>query len=92
MGANKFWARSRARREEENAMVAAAQALVGRLNAMDRCDRCGAQAWVRVLLRGRGELLFCAHHNRQYASALAKVAVEIHDETARLIRMAAAPC
>ncbi len=28
--------------------------------------------------------LFCAHHNRQHAEALAKVAVEIQDETARL--------
>jgi hypothetical protein len=35
------------------------------------------------------ELLFCAHHNRQYASALAKIAVEIHDETDRLARVAA---
>jgi hypothetical protein len=41
-----------------------------------------------VLLPGSGELLFCAHHNRQHADALAKVAVEIQDETARL---AAAP-
>jgi hypothetical protein len=39
---------------------------------------------VRVLLPGSGELLFCAHHNRQHADALAKVAVEIQDETARL--------
>jgi hypothetical protein len=30
------------------------------------------------------ELLFCAHHGRQHAEALAKVAVEIQDETGRL--------
>jgi len=35
------------------------------------------------------ELLFCAHHNRQYASALTKIAVEIRDETGRLGRVAA---
>jgi len=54
------------------------------LNAMDVCDRCGATAYVRVRLPGSGELLFCAHHNRQHADALAKVALEIQDETARL--------
>jgi hypothetical protein len=54
------------------------------LNANDLCDRCGAPAYVRVVLPGSTELLFCAHHNRQHASALAKVAVEIQDETSRL--------
>jgi hypothetical protein len=54
------------------------------LTAMDLCDRCGAQAYVRVVLPGSGELLFCAHHSRQHAAALAKVAVDIQDETERL--------
>jgi len=54
------------------------------LTAMDLCDRCGAQAYVRVMLPGSGELLFCAHHSRQHADALAKVAVGIQDETERL--------
>jgi hypothetical protein len=51
---------------------------------MDLCDRCGAQAYVRVVLPGSGELLFCAHHSRQHADALAKIAVEIQDDTERL--------
>jgi hypothetical protein len=34
-----------------------------------------------VLLPGRAELLFCAHHARKHSDALAKVAVEIQDET-----------
>lgn len=51
------------------------------LTAADVCDRCGARAYVRVLLPGSAELLFCAHHARQHAEALAKVAVEIQDET-----------
>jgi hypothetical protein len=54
------------------------------LTAMDLCDRCGAQAYVRVVLAGGGELLFCAHHSRQHSQALAKVAFEIQDETDRL--------
>jgi hypothetical protein len=56
---------------------------------MDRCDRCGAQAYVRVLLPSRRELLFCAHHNRQHARVLVEIAVEIQDETRRLDRAAA---
>jgi len=34
-----------------------------------------------VLLPGSAELFFCAHHARQHAEALAKVAVEIQDGT-----------
>jgi hypothetical protein len=54
------------------------------LTAADVCDRCGARAYVRVLLPGSAELLFCAHHARQHSDALAKVAVEIQDETSLL--------
>lgn len=46
------------------------------LTALDRCDRCGAQALVRAQLE-RGELLFCGHHARQHAEALASVAVAV---------------
>jgi hypothetical protein len=51
------------------------------LTAADVCDRCGARAYVRVLLNGSAELLFCAHHARQHAEALARVAIDIQDET-----------
>jgi len=54
------------------------------LTAADRCDRCGAQAYVRIVLPGGGELLFCAHHYSANASVLAVTAVEIVDETHRL--------
>jgi len=54
------------------------------LTAMDLCDRCSAQAYVRVILPAGGELLFCAHHSRQHADALAKAGAEIQDETERL--------
>jgi hypothetical protein len=52
--------------------------------ALDRCDRCGAQAYVRVELASGGELLFCAHHAREHAVKLQEVAAAIHDETGRL--------
>jgi len=54
------------------------------LSVADRCDRCGAQAYVRVTLPG-GELLFCAHHYREHAPRFAVVATHIHDETDRLL-------
>ncbi len=62
----------------------------GPLTAADRCDRCGAQAYVRVVLAS-GELLFCAHHARRHADAFAGVAVQVHDETDRLAEEHGAP-
>ena len=86
LSGSKFWARGRDR-EQQSEM--ADGGLAGALTAMDRCDRCGAQAYVRALLPNGLELLFCAHHNRQHSSALTKIAVDIHDETDRLARPAA---
>jgi len=40
------------------------------LTAADRCDRCGAQAYLRVELQSGGELLFCAHHAREHGEKL----------------------
>ncbi len=54
------------------------------LTAVDRCDRCGAQAYLRVELSGGGELLFCAHHAREHGDKLREIAVHVHDETDRL--------
>jgi len=54
------------------------------LTAIDRCDRCGAQAYVRVLMES-GELLFCAHHAREHAPKFARLATHVQDESARLL-------
>ena len=86
MGGSRFWARGRDREQESETTDVG---LAGALTAMDRCDRCGAQAYVRALLPNGLVLLFCAHHNRQHSSALTKIAVDIHDETGRLARPAA---
>ncbi|MDX6228148.1 MAG: hypothetical protein QOI76_1538 [Frankiales bacterium] len=40
------------------------------LSAADRCDRCGAQAYVQAALPGGSTLLFCKHHGRLYADAM----------------------
>ncbi|HOA88576.1 MAG TPA: hypothetical protein PKX10_05315 [Propioniciclava tarda] len=54
------------------------------LTAADRCDRCGAQAYLRVTLSSGGELLFCAHHARAHEDKLKQVALNIHDESAKI--------
>ena len=53
------------------------------LTTADRCDRCGAQAYLRVTLSA-GELLFCAHHAKAHSDRLKQVALNIHDETDKL--------
>lgn len=48
------------------------------LKATDRCDTCGAHAFVRVGLI-TGELVFCGHHYAASEAALAHVAITIDD-------------
>jgi hypothetical protein len=54
------------------------------LTAADRCDRCGARAYIRVVLPAGGELLFCAHHGHAHAAALEAVDADIQDQTKAL--------
>ncbi|SMH37915.1 hypothetical protein SAMN06295885_1426 [Rathayibacter oskolensis] len=56
---------------------------VHQLSAADRCDSCGAQAYIRVVVNN-GELLFCAHHGKKYQEKLSSIAQSWHDESARL--------
>lgn len=60
------------------------------LDATDRCDRCYAQAYVKIIGKHNTDLLFCAHHyNKAIDNAigydkLMKFALEIIDERSRL--------
>lgn len=54
------------------------------LTTADRCDRCGARAYLRARLASGGVLLFCAHHGRAHRDKLTNIAVEIYDETDQL--------
>lgn len=54
------------------------------LNASDRCDVCGAQAYIRVAL-STGELMFCSHHGNEKKAKLEPIAVSWHDETEKLL-------
>lgn len=53
------------------------------LTALDRCDACGAQAYVLVRLE-LGEFLFCGHHAAKHGEALRPTALHWHDETDKL--------
>ncbi len=54
------------------------------LTGADRCDRCGAQAYVRAVLTNGGELLFCGHHARGVEETLRPQTTLWQDETAKL--------
>lgn len=54
------------------------------LTAADRCDRCGAQAYVRATMESGFDLLLCAHHFHENESRLREIAVSIQDESQRL--------
>ncbi len=55
------------------------------LTASDRCDRCGAQAYVHVELTSGGELLFCGHHAKAHLDKVRPLASSIHDYTHTLV-------
>ena len=53
--------------------------------ATDRCDRCGAQAYVRATLESGLDLLFCGHHWHENEARLREIGASIQDELARLL-------
>ncbi|MFC5338282.1 DUF7455 domain-containing protein [Leucobacter denitrificans] len=53
------------------------------MSALDRCDSCGAQAYVRAELSG-SELLFCAHHAKKHEPKLRPIADSWYDESHKL--------
>lgn len=54
-----------------------------RLVAADRCDVCGAQAYIRVELE-TGDLLFCAHHGNENKIKLEPLTLNWHDQSEEL--------
>lgn len=55
------------------------------LKVEDRCDRCGAQAFLAAWKpEGALELLFCVHHGREALPALELQGWTVLDQTAKL--------
>ena len=50
------------------------------LTHANRCDTCGAQAFIRALFVN-GELMFCGHHGRLMTIPLQQQAILIEDGT-----------
>lgn len=59
------------------------QPLRAALTAQDRCDACGAQAYVAAEVKG-SELHYCAHHASKYEVKLKSIATSWHDERSKL--------
>lgn len=55
------------------------------LSVTDRCDRCNAQAYVRVVLTNGSDLLFCGHHWTRHEDALRPQASLVIDELHKLV-------
>jgi hypothetical protein len=53
------------------------------LTPADRCDICGAQAFIRVVL-ATGDLVFCGHHGAANKEKLSPIAISWQDETNKL--------
>ena len=70
---------ARRRADDVNATIGARP-----LTAEDRCDRCGAQAYIRATMESGFDLLLCAHHFRENEDRLRAVAIAIQDESERL--------
>lgn len=53
------------------------------LTNQDRCDACGAQAYVAATVKG-SELLYCGHHATKFEAKLKPLASIWHDERSKL--------
>lgn len=54
------------------------------MSAINRCDRCNAQAYVEVVMPSGAKLLFCAHDFTEHEEKLKESAKEIHDHRPHL--------
>lgn len=55
-----------------------------KLDTTHRCDGCGAQAYVEVILETGQTLLFCGHHWKRHGEAVKPLADSINNELKKL--------
>jgi hypothetical protein len=68
----------------DNTTFPLATAAPAPLTLVDRCDRCGSQAYVRATLTTGADLLFCGHHANEHRPALLVSGATFQDETDKL--------
>lgn len=56
------------------------------LTLSDRCDRCGAQAFVRATLEME-DLLFCQHHYSKHYEQINSQAIWVHEQLEDLMEV-----
>jgi len=62
------------------------------MTAADRCDQCGARAYVRATMHSLSELTLCGHHGREHEATLRPAALDWLDETEALnVRLDVSP-
>jgi len=54
------------------------------LTLADRCDSCGAEAFIRATMPSGTALLFCGHHGNAHRASLLGAGARLDDETDRL--------
>jgi hypothetical protein len=59
--------------------MAEAEVLERQIQIADRCDSCGAQAFVLAKF-ANGELYFCGHHFAKFETKIRKTSFEVIDE------------
>lgn len=60
------------------------------LTLLDRCDRCGAAAYVRAV-KDESQLLFCGNHGRKTATKLIASGWSLDDQTHKAFQKPAPP-
>jgi hypothetical protein len=76
---------------EQELEEAEARPLSDTLNITDRCDQCGAQAFVWVNMpNSQAGLLYCNHHYQKNKEGLREVAIDIVDESYKINKKASA--
>lgn len=76
--------RKKAPMQSANESVETEAKVYPELSALDRCDICGAQAYIRAVL-STGELIFCSHHGNEQKEKLSAIAIHWQDETEKLL-------
>jgi len=67
----------------EDQTIEAAPEKTDTLVVSDRCDLCGSQAYVGVVLES-GDLMFCSHHFNSFEDKLRETATLVIDERWKL--------
>lgn len=73
-------------------MSSSSMTLPATLAVAERCDRCGAAAFVRAAWPGGADLLFCRHHGTALGPNLVAAGAEVISSSEPLLERSGAAC